>query len=296
MSNGTRYDLQQALRIGNRASNQDRVAVLSEADSLMMVLADGMGGHALGDVAAQTLVDTVTGEFRDRPKPITGPRQFLADAVSRAHDAMLEAGKRADPPVTPRTTCVICLIQQGCAWWAHAGDSRLYLVRNRTIRHRTRDHSYVEELYNQGRISRKQALSHPMRNYVTRCIGGTEEHPVMEYGTAEVLQPGDIILLCSDGLWNAIDDDSLPERLSADNFAQAVDTLAYEAEQLSYPNSDNIAVIGMRWQGEAADEVATRKSDVPAPVPSDHKDLTSAIDEIERAIHEFGDEIDTDNR
>ena len=157
-------------RLGNRSSNQDRCLVLERSDRVLVAVADGMGGHARGDLAAQTAVNTLRQRFLNQHDRITEPEQFLKAALEIAHLETVEAGRSSTPPVEPRTTCVACLVQGNQAWWAHVGDSRLYLLRNGRLVTRTRDHTPVEDLLQSGVINEDELSTHPLRNSVNRCL------------------------------------------------------------------------------------------------------------------------------
>jgi len=288
-----KYDLGHSLRIGNRSSNQDRIEFVETDDSVLMVLGDGMGGHIGGDLAARTLVDCVKQAFIRAKKPLTQPKRFLKRAINEANDAVTQLGHGYDLPMSPGTTCVVCVIQNGAAWWAHVGDSRLYHVRGEDIIYETPDDSYVAELYRRGKINRDQMLNHPMRNYITRCIGGTQKTLEATCSNKTPLKVNDIILLCSDGLWGPLPDATMTEILEQHELNEAVNTLAYQAEQLSYPYSDNISVVALKWLGNTKGKKKPdpRKNKTPVNLTEEER-LSAAINEINRAIEEFGNEND----
>ena len=112
-----RYDTGMANRLGNRSNNQDRCTILERDNSVLLLLADGMGGHQRGELAAQELVDSISKSFRHQQLPIENPASFLETAITKAHYDIAACGTRLDPPVYPRTTCVACLTRMGL----HAG-------------------------------------------------------------------------------------------------------------------------------------------------------------------------------
>lgn len=289
-----RFQTAQVSRLGNRPSNQDRFAVVAAQNAVLLVLADGMGGHARGELAAQILVDTFTRRFRASPGGrVPDPPGFLRQTTLDAHANVVEVGRRCTPPVEPRTTCIACLVQDGSALWVHAGDSRLYFLRQGRILFQTRDHTYVEELYQRGLISGAERSTHPLRNYVTQSIGG-EEAPEPTLAPPCDARRGDVILLCSDGLWAPLDDDPLIALLSERPLEEALDELAYRAERASYPLSDNISAVALRILSDPDPEPA--QSGEPQPeAPSDHPEpldaLSAAIREITRAIEIFEQEM-----
>ena len=144
-----------------------------------------------------------------RSQPLFDPEGFLHLTIGRAHDAVVRLGQGLPPEIRPRATCAICLVQGSSAYWAHVGDSRIYQLRGGEVFERTRDHSHVELLLRAGRITEKQALVHPMRNYVECCIGGDPVLPEMTLSGRRVLKQSDVLLLCSDGLWSGLTDEQV---------------------------------------------------------------------------------------
>ena len=126
-----KFSIYQESRQGPRKSNQDRVAYCYSRDALCMVIADGMGGHLHGEVAAQIATQFIAEAFQREAQPrIADPFKFLLDSITSAHHAIVDYANLRSLLETPRTTCVACIIQDGIAHWAHVGDSRLYLIRN----------------------------------------------------------------------------------------------------------------------------------------------------------------------
>jgi serine/threonine protein phosphatase PrpC len=271
-----KYQLGKTSRLGNRVVNEDRLGVAETKDALLLVLADGMGGYRGGQIAAKTVVNRMLAQFKRSALPATDPKGFLKDLVSDAHLAVLHAGNAQYPPIEPRSTCVVCLIQDGCAWVAHVGDSRLYLYRQGEFIHRTTDHSKLEEMRRKGRLNVDEVEHHPQRNLVTRCIGCQELPPIATISEALPLEKYDLLLLCSDGLWNPLDEQKLVQNLAGQTLAQAVDRLAYQAEFRSYPEADNISLIMLRWiSSESADDVL----DEPEP-----DELTQTLQALDQAM------------
>lgn len=238
-------------RLGNRDNNQDRCAVVEHGKAVLLLLADGMGGHARGELAAQVFINSLTRQFEAQRLPIRSPRGFLRAAITQAHHQIVESGLKQNPPVRPRTTGIACLVQSGHACWAHVGDSRLYLIRNRRVLFRTRDHSHVSELIEQGMITEEEAGRHPLRNFVSRSLGGESEAPEPTIEQESMLKAGDILILCSDGLWSALPEKRLSELASQPDLANLTEQLASEAEYQSYPHSDNISIVTFRWLSTA---------------------------------------------
>ncbi len=276
-------------RLGNRSSNQDRCLVLNRSGQTLLVVADGMGGHARGDLAAQTAIDSLTASFRRESARIADPQAFLLHALETAHLDIVGAGNAQRPPVVPRTTCVACLVDDNRASWAHVGDSRLYLLREGQVFRRTRDHTPLEELLRTGVISDDEMRSHPLRNSVSRCCGGCAHPPQISMDSAE-LQAGDTLLLCSDGLWSALPEQQLIDLAGSDDLEAATNQLAALAETTSYPHSDNISLATLRCMSAATDKPAIPTAP-SAPGASPEDPVQQAIDDIHRAMLDYASEM-----
>ena len=283
------FEFGRTSRLGNREVNQDRLAIIEDEAGTLLVLGDGLGGQPGGELAAQTLVDSITEELSLNPLPAEYPEKFLHELLRRAHHSILLAGQEQTPPVSPGTTAVICLIQDRKAWWAHVGDSRIYLFRNGLPLYRTQDHSYVEQLYQEGRISLKKTHNHPMRNYVTRCIGLFPHEPDITLGQAVDLQEGDVILLCSDGFWEPLDDAQIGALIDQGRLNEALGQLAERAEAAKYPHSDNTSAVAARVI--SLQQLRRSGSQQNAEKSSSTDNLLSAIEEIQQAIDTYADEM-----
>ena len=161
------FSVYQHSHIGGRKVNQDRMGYCFTRDALLLVLADGMGGHQHGEIAATIAMQTLSMMFQMQARPyIKKPERFLEEALQQAHRDILAYTVRHKLPESPRTTVVACLVQHNCAVWAHCGDSRLYLVRGGRMLMRTRDHSYAEypEVASASRPPRN-------RNVLFTCLG-----------------------------------------------------------------------------------------------------------------------------
>jgi len=278
------YTIAQDSRIGGRKINQDRVAWVATEESLLMVVADGMGGHLQGEVAAQIAVDTVIQRFRDEAKMrLLDPAEFLVAALQRAHQTIVRYSSECRIPLhaAPRTTCIACVVQDGQAIWAHAGDSRLYLIHERSegpagVAH-TRDHSVVQRMVDDGLLSHAEAAAHPMRHRVFSCLGG-DVAPHVDASTAIPLQDGDLIALCTDGAWSPLGD-TLVTELGRAPLTTSVPRLLDAAERTAGPGADNLTLLALRWQAGDADVVTGSLR--PTTIVSD-AEIGSAIAEIRR--------------
>ncbi|MEQ8695241.1 MAG: protein phosphatase 2C domain-containing protein, partial [Bauldia litoralis] len=168
---------------GGRDEQQDAVAVLERPDGgeCLVVLADGMGGHAGGSLASRTVVETAERVWADDGAP-GDPRGLLAHICQSAHEAINQAGE--DQNLSPRSTCVLLHLRGGMAHWAHVGDSRLYRFRDGAQLGRTRDHSVVQMLLDMGKISEEEMGTHPDQNRLTQSLGGDTD-PEPDFGSDE---------------------------------------------------------------------------------------------------------------
>lgn len=239
------FSIHQASHIGNRKYNQDRVAFAYCGDDLLLVLADGMGGHFHGEVAAGLATDTFVGTFSSHPD-INDPSAFLSDTMRAAHRRIMALPQKMDHSF-PGTTCVAALIQDGWLYWGHAGDSRLYLIRDGAVFARTLDHSMVQMWLACGVIDEEEARAHPRRNQITNCLGGVEDMFEIELGNPVELQSGDVLLLCSDGLCGPLFDRDLIAAFTGSPVENALDGLIDRAVKLESGKADNATGIAMRW-------------------------------------------------
>ena len=237
--------------LGDRQDNQDRAAVVVSENAALMLVFDGMGGHSDGARAAETGLKVVQNMFMSSALPIFDPQGFLYTALARAHDEVVGLGRDLAGDFRPRATCAVCLVQEGGAYWAHIGDSRNYHVRDGSVLMRSRDHSHVEVLIQEGAISEEEAQDHPMRNFVECCIGGDAPVPDMTVTGKQRLEPGDTLLACSDGLWSGLSDDDVATigTPGEDNLTDNLKQVSLKALQTNAPYSDNTTGTALRWFG-----------------------------------------------
>lgn len=256
------FSIHQATHIGNRKYNQDRVAYAYSSDALLLVLADGMGGHLHGELAASLIVETFVESFgRDAQPRLADPRSFLALTMQHANQRILRLAHDQALGNPPGSTCVAALVQDGQVYWGHAGDSRLYLLRDGTVLTKTRDHSVVHQWVEWGVISAEEARTHPQRNQITNCLGGAEGMFYMEAAEQPVtLQSGDVLLLGSDGLWGPFIDQELVSAFALPSLTEALDILIIRALEREEGSSDNVTGLVVRWGDSQA------AHDTPEPV------------------------------
>lgn len=249
-----KYVVYQASRRGGRPVNEDRVAYAYTSEALFMVVADGMGGHNHGQVAAQMLVQTMVSLFQARAIPrLPNLQGFLLDGIYAAHDAINEYALRKGLKDPPRTTCVAAVVQRGTACWAHVGDSRLYHFDKRSLVERTRDHSAVQQLVEEGLLDEDQISLHPDRNKLYNSVGGFAL-PDIELSELVPLKEGDVLLLCSDGVWGEIKDREMLSTLRAYPLDRAIRHIMDHAEFRGGRNCDNLSIVAMRYGEERFDD------------------------------------------
>jgi PPM family protein phosphatase len=258
------FSIHQASHIGNRKFNQDRVAYAYSNEALLLVLADGMGGHMHGELAASLTIETFVELFGRHAHPrLDDPERFISAAMSHAHERIMRLPHNRDMGGFPGTTCVAVLIQDNRMYWGHAGDSRLYLLRDGRVLARTNDHSVVQQWVESGLISAEEARIHPQRNQITNCIGGIEDTFYAEPGEPIVLRSGDVVLLGSDGLWGPFSDHELIGAFSSRPVAEVLDGLITAAMERERGHSDNVTGVVVRWgEGEMNHETAEPVSQI----------------------------------
>src|SRR5579862_818675 len=270
-----KYAIFQDTRIGKRPYQQDRLAHWHTKDSLFLVVADGMGGHAHGDVAAQITVDCLGSAFKNEAKTkIADPDAFLFRGIGRAHAMVVHQSARQGLASSPRTTVVACLVQDGYASWSFVGDSRLYVIRDGRILTRTRDHTPVQMLIDAGRIREEAAATHPDRNKLLQCLGGPRAPRVEPTAHARLAQ-NDIVLLCSDGFWGPLTQRQLLMGLLGKDMRRAFPELIMLAEARAGARCDNVSVLAIEWHDKA---VPAPEEPVTVPMdemPTDVKDFTA---------------------
>jgi serine/threonine protein phosphatase PrpC len=295
-----RFSVYQISRKGGREKNEDRMGYCYTRDSGLFALADGMGGHPEGEVASQLALQTLAALFQRDAKPtLADPLRFLHDAIIAGHHQLLRYATEKSLIDTPRTTLVACVLQGNAAYWAHCGDSRLYLVRGDKLIARTRDHSYSEL---------QETLSHvvPMgerfnRNVLFTCLGSPGK-PVVDTVGPLLMQSGDRILLCSDGLWGTVTDAVITEQVAARPISDAVPELVEQALRNGGAKSDNVTILAVEWESaedsESVSGISTQSlgeevfaSTIQASMMG--QDQPDELDEaeIERSIREINEAI-----
>ncbi|MCE1250377.1 MAG: serine/threonine-protein phosphatase [Comamonadaceae bacterium] len=278
-----KFSVFQVSRLGGREKNEDRMGYCYTREAGLFALADGMGGHPDGEVAAQIALQTVSALFQRQARPkLPDVKEFLAEALMAAHHQILRHAMDKGMADTPRTTLVAAVVQDGRAEWIHCGDSRLYMVRGGELLARTRDHSYQE--------LRKMAiagLEKVNRNVLFTCLGSPSK-PIYDITGPVTLEQGDRILLCSDGLWGTLSDDTIVRQIARQAVAHAVPDLVEDALRKAGEHSDNVTVIAMEW--ETPDAFATTQGISTEGFDDDAFESTIQAGPVDAIVDDLDDE------
>ncbi|PKO24903.1 MAG: serine/threonine-protein phosphatase [Betaproteobacteria bacterium HGW-Betaproteobacteria-8] len=258
-----KFTIYQNSRQGPRPYNEDRLAYSYSKDSLLMVVADGMGGHRHGEVAAQLAVKSLTDGFQNLAIPtLPNPAKFLEEHILQVHDAIDSLTLGNDLSDSPRTTVVAAIVQDGKLYAAHVGDSRLYHFRNGQLIFRTEDHSIVQMLYRKGQLRFEDMANHPDLHKIYNCLGG-DKVPNITLSGPRALIDGDVIFLCTDGVWSAVNDHDIGKLLHAGGILDSVPKLLNIAETVSEEHGDNMSAIGLQWGDRQNSQVAVSTATMP---------------------------------
>ncbi len=292
------YSLSQQSHQGGRDYNEDRTAIFERDGTILLVLADGLGGHDGGEIASQALVDAMGDSFtKATEKQLSKPGSFLTLSINFAHHTVhrraVNQGFNVD---SPKTTCVVCLIHKGIATWAHSGDSRLYLIRKREIIMVTEDH-----------VSKK--LGREKNAPINRCVGGLE-NPRPQVGDSYEMEEGDILFLATDGAWACFNPDDLSDYVDPQHPSLGLDSLLQALENRNKAPSDNLSVVVLFWGVKQLDNPDLTDFEEPnsiqildsaiseesedentAQEKFDMAELDNAIFEIENFISELDDKF-----
>jgi len=228
--------------MGDRKEQQDRTALFAAPKApgyMMAVLADGMGGLTGGALAAEQVINTAKQTF-ERFSPLTDDVETMLNAIAEeAHTVIKLSAMSADKQ--PHSTMVILVLTpHNTAFWAHVGDSRLYRFEGPNFAERTTDHSFVEKMIADGKLSREEAKHHKLANLLTNALGSTTNKLFVTIKRYDALKPGDAFLLCSDGLWHYFSDTELGAAIAMNTPRSAAEMLIKKArERAAGSNADN---------------------------------------------------------
>lgn len=235
-----------AMHQGDRKEQQDRVALFphpSRRGLLLAVLADGMGGHSGGAMAAEQVVIKAKQNFEAYSPASETPEELLRTIIEDAHVVIKLT--RFTSEQDPHSTACVLLMEPGRVHWAHCGDSRIYHFRAGEVAAKSGDHSLVAELVRTGQLSAEEAEYYPHKNLLLSCLGA-EREPRIDIGCADKLRVGDSFLLCSDGLWGHLADSEMARAISAQPARQAARLLIDQARVRGRGCGDNISMVIVR--------------------------------------------------
>lgn len=236
-----------AQHLGDRTEQQDRVALFPHPQrrgALMAVLADGMGGHTGGAIAAEQVLHKARELFGASVPAEESPQDLLKAVIDEAH--LVIKLTRFTSEQDPHTTAAVLLMQSGRIDWAYCGDSRIYHFRGDKLQVRSMDHSYVGDLVRKGKLSAQQAQVHPQRNMLMHCLGG-DRAPKVEFGESVTPKDDDIFILCSDGLWGYFSDAELGGVLAAFTPREAAQVLIERARDRADGDGDNLSLVIVKF-------------------------------------------------
>ncbi len=295
-----KFSIFQISRKGSREKNEDRMGYCYTRSSGIFFLADGMGGHPQGEVAAQLALQTIAALYQKEAQPrINDIAAFLTSAVLTAHRQILHHAIQSGMLDTPRTTLVMALVQDGAVSWIHCGDSRLYLVRQGALLARTRDHSFLEQY--RAVADSKPSTERINRNVLFTCLGSPTK-PVFDVAGPVALQQGDKLMLCSDGLWDRLSESDIVDHLAHKPVNEAVPDMVESALRRAGDKSDNVTCLAIEW--EMPDGFESTRGSISTDTLSDGffastfqaDTLDAALEDlddaaIERSIAEINDAI-----
>lgn len=234
-------------KVGGRKANQDAYGSISNAAGGCWLVADGLGGHAGGEVASRTAADLVLARFRQDSAISV---QFVADCFQIVQRAIREKTAEDFSLQGMRTTMVLLACNQVDAVWGHVGDSRLYWFRQGKILQQTRDHSVPQMLVDAGKISPQEIRGHEDQNRLTRALGQEGELRPTLLADSIPIQDGDAALLCSDGVWTYVLEPEMEADLSASHSAaEWLERLEQRILQRATGPYDNYTAIAVLFQG-----------------------------------------------
>ncbi len=234
------WETAKAAHVGGREEQQDRVEVMASRDGAerLLVLADGMGGHAGGAVAAEAVIEAARYVWHKHTVSPLAPEKLLRSVCEDAHGRINEidigSGRSA------RSTCVVLFANSRRAYWAHVGDSRIYRFRRGKLVERSRDDSVVQMLVESGKIREEDVATHPDQNRLTQSLGG-DRQPKLNLGSAKI-DSGTGFAMCSDGLWEHVSADELGEALAEPVLSGAAKRLVGHAVERGGAGGDNVSL------------------------------------------------------
>ena len=244
MSKPFRLTASTGIHKGDREYQQDQVALISHQrynGCVLSVLADGMGGRSGGRKASDQVMMTARQLFERYSPESDDPATMLTHVLEEAHMVIRMTAITSEQE--PHSTIAAFLINpRGDCHWVHAGDSRIYHFHGGRMLHRTRDHSYVQALIDRGQLTESEAQNHPQSNILVGCLGAESDPPLGTHMIAQV-QPGDVLLACSDGVWHYFSPEELASVVEALTPREATEFLIEKARTRAHGVGDNLSIV-----------------------------------------------------
>ena len=277
---------------GNRKINQDRCEIFHHENITVMVLADGMGGHPKGEVAAQILIDTTYHLLQEYTHESFHAERYINDVLIRAHHNIINYGLKCKPPIHPRTTAVIVVIKDNLMQWSHLGDSRIYLFRHGRAHLRPMAPPRAELMRLSGEIEDTDSQSKASgRSGVHRCLGGMKKIRNIEVTPAVRMHDSDILLMCSDGVWSQLKESELEAVMLQNNqsLQERVTHLVSDAVSAGQPHSDNATAMALCWRPVKDTHDNTSQQDSSSDNTREHAndDVGSALNHLQGLIDKY---------
>lgn len=224
---------------GDRSCNEDSVGSRIEGSSGIFVVADGLGGHSSGEAASACVRDTLLEGF---PCVDKEPARWLEEQISRANQRILALQKERGAVL--KSTVTVLLVMENKAFWAHAGDSRLYYIHEGRLKAFTEDHSVAYKKFKAGEISKSDIAFDEDQSMLLRSIGGRDHNEPAVCAYQEALSPGDAFFLCSDGVWEFLDDEEIViDLLKSENARQWAEYLLLRMMERINGGNDNLTML-----------------------------------------------------
>lgn len=254
--------------LGNiRTNNEDMGLFFKIADEnllrekgYMLIVADGMGGHQAGEVASRMATDIISHEYFKQHGAV---EKNLAKVLTLANKTIFEKASTSDTHKGMGTTCTVLVVIDKTVYYAHVGDSRAYIQKGNSIMQITSDHTYVQELVNNGDITAEEAATHPKRNILTNAMGTKPDMRIDTGKCEQLLEEHDRLLLCSDGLYDYLNAHELKEILIANDIKRAADIMIQQAKARG--GHDNITVVLAERKSITAETELKSTRDVELP-------------------------------
>ena len=266
MSNGYRINASTGIHKGDRDYQQDQIALINHPrvnGCMLGVVADGMGGRSGGRKASDQVMLTASQLFERYSPERDDPPSLLRQIVEEAHLVIKLTAISSEQE--PHSTIAAFLINpSGDCHWVHAGDSRIYHYHGNKMIKRTLDHSYVQSLVDKGEITDAEANTHPQSNILMGCLG-TDDDPPMDFHYIPSLRPGDVLMICSDGVWHYFSPNELGSVLSALTPRESTEFLIDKARTRARGTGDNLSIAVVKFEPlQETSETIARKIEIPS--------------------------------